>query len=216
MVDYIIGSSYAEIDLDESPCIIPSCGHILTLESMNGHVEISKYYTMSSDTNVENSIIALKSSSVPSSTSGLKNCPLCRKPLRNINRYGRIVRRAWIDEATKKFIVWANAQFVLLASRMEQAEAKLRGPVAKKQTIKSPQLGHADLSPALGRLSVESVRLTGSRDQQINFVLKAQKADARYKDTSLLRIDIRRFLREVNEAEQPISRIHALIQDARK
>ena len=31
----------------------------------------------------------------------------------------------------------------------------------------------------------------------------------------MLRIDIRKFLREVDEAEQPISRIHALIQDAR-
>ena len=30
----------------------------------------------------------------------------------------------------------------------------------------------------------------------------------------MLRIDIRKFLREVDEAEQPISRIHALVQDA--
>ncbi|KAL9633009.1 MAG: hypothetical protein Q9164_004954 [Protoblastenia rupestris] len=216
MVDYIMGSSYAEIHLDESPCIIPSCGHILTLESMDGHVEMSKYYAMSSDTNVENPIIALKSSSVPFSTSELKNCPLCRKPLRNINRYGRIVRRAWIDEATKKFIVWANTHFVPLASRMEQAEAKLRGLVAEKQTIKSPLPGHAELSPMLERLSLEPIRLTGSRDQQIRVCFKAQKANARYKDISLLRIDIRRFLHEVDEAEQPISRIHVLVQDARK
>ena len=216
MVDYIMGSSYANIDLDESPCIIPSCGHILTLESMDGHMEMSKYYTVSDDTNVENPIIALKSSSVPFSTSELKNCPLCRKPLRNINRYGRIVRRAWIDEATKKFIVWANAQFVPLASRMEQAEAKLRELTAEKQTIKSPLIGHAGLSSAVERLRLEPVRLTGSRDQQINAVFKAQKANARYKDISTLRMDIRRFLREVDEAEQPISRIHALVQDARK
>ncbi|KAL9595912.1 MAG: hypothetical protein Q9179_004794 [Wetmoreana sp. 5 TL-2023] len=182
---------------------------------MDGHMDISKYYTMSSDTNIENPIIALKSSSVPFSTSELKNCPLCRKPLRNINRYGRIVRRAWIDEATKKFIVWANAQLVPLASRMEQAEAKLREPVAERQTLKSSLLGHAELSPALDRLSLEPVRLTGSRDQQIRVVLKAQKANARYEDISLLRIDIRKFLREVDEAEQPISRIHALVQDAR-
>jgi len=215
MVDYIMGSSYAELDLDESPCLIPSCGHILTLESMDGHMDMSKYYTMSSDTNIENPIIALKSSSVPFSTSELKNCPLCRKPLRNINRYGRIVRRAWIDEATKKFIVWANAQFVPLASRMEQAEAKLREPVAERQTLKSPLHGHAELSPALDRLSLEPVRLTGSRDQQIHVVLKAQKANARYKNISLLRTDIRKFLREVDEVEQPISRIHALVQDAR-
>jgi len=216
MVDYIMGSSYAEVDLDEAPCIIPSCGHILTLESMDGHMEMSKYYAMSCESNAENPITALKSSSVPFSTSELKNCPLCRKPLRNINRYGRIVRRAWIDEATKKFIVWANAQFVPLATRMQQVEAKFRGPVAEKKPLESPQLGHAGLSPALGRLSLEPIRLTGSRDQQVSVVFKAQKANSRYKEISLLRIDIRRFLREVDEAEQPISRIHALVQDARK
>ena len=201
MVDYIMGSSYAELALDESPCLIPSCGHILTLESMDGHMDMSKYYTISSDTNIENPIIGLKSSSVPFSISELKNCPQCRKPLRNINRYGRIVRRAWIDEATKKFIVWANAQFVLLSSRMEQAEAKLRVPLK--------------LSLALDRLSLEPVRLIGSPEQQIQSVLKATKADSRYKGVSWLRTDIRKFLREVDEVEQPISRIHALVQDAR-
>ena len=215
MADYYMGSSYAELDLDESPCLIPSCGHILTLESMDGHMDMSKYYTVSSEANIENPIIALKSSSVPFSTSELKNCPLCRKPLRNINRYGRIVRRAWIDEATKKFIVWANAQFVPLASRMERAEAKLREPVAERETLESPLLRHVKLSSALDRLSLEPIRLTGSRDQQIHVVLKAQGANTRYKDISLLRIDIRNFLRKVDEAEQPISRIHALIQDAR-
>lgn len=102
-----------------------------------------------------------------------------------------------------------------MASRIEQAEAKLREPVAERQTLKSPLLGHAELSPALHRLSLEAVRLTGSRDQQIHVVLKAKKANARYKDISLLRTDIKKFLRDIDEAEQPISRIHALVQDAR-
>jgi len=100
-----MGSAYAEIDLDDNPCIIPSCGHILTLESIDGYIDIAKYYTVSEDTGGKNPIIRLKSSSVPFSISELKNCPIYRSPLRNINRYGRIVRRAWIDEATKKFII---------------------------------------------------------------------------------------------------------------
>jgi len=94
MVDYIMGFSYAEIDLDESPCIIPSCGHILTLESMNGHMSISNYYTLSDEPDGAGSIVGLKSSSEPFSIAELKNCPMCRCPLRNINRYDRIVRRA--------------------------------------------------------------------------------------------------------------------------
>ncbi|KAL8674153.1 MAG: hypothetical protein Q9168_001447 [Polycauliona sp. 1 TL-2023] len=215
MVDYIMGFTYAEIDLDETPCIVPSCGHILTLESMDGHMEIANYYTISDDNSVENSVVGLKSRSVPFSTSELKNCPMCRSPLRNINRYGRIVRRAWIDEATKKFIVWANAHFVPLASKMEQAEAKFRESVTEKQNPKSPLLEQAELSLALDKLSLEPIRLIGSRDQQIKVVLKACKANARYKDSFLLRVDIKRFLKEVDEAEQPISRIHGLVQDAR-
>lgn len=213
MVDYIMGYRYAEIDLDETPCIIPSCGHILTLESMDGHMELAKYYTISE---ADNSIIALKSNSVPFSTSDLKNCPMCRKPLRNINRYGRIVRRAWIDEATKKFIVWANAQFVPLASRMEQVEAKLREHNTKEQSPISSRHEETRLSSALGRLSLGPIRLVGSRNEQIQVVRNTFKADARYQEIFLLRIDIKRFLKEVDEAEQPISRIHSLVEDARK
>ena len=90
------------------------------LKNMDGHIEISKYYIISDGINGENSIIGLKSRSVPFSTSELKNYLMYRSLFRNINRYGRIVRRTWINEATKKFIVWANTQFVPLASRMEQ------------------------------------------------------------------------------------------------
>jgi hypothetical protein len=38
VVDFILLSTFEEIDLDENPCIVPSCGHILTLESMDGHM----------------------------------------------------------------------------------------------------------------------------------------------------------------------------------
>ncbi|KAI4117370.1 MAG: hypothetical protein LQ345_002382 [Seirophora villosa] len=164
-------------------------------ESMDGHMEIASYYTVSDDPCAENSIIGLKSS-----------------PLRNINRYGRIVRRAWIDEATKKFIIWANDQFVPLASRMEQAEAKLRESVTEEQTLKS---GQRKVSSALAKISLEPVRLIGSRAQQVKVVLKACGENARYKESFRLRRDIQKFLSEVDEAEQPISRIHALVQDAR-
>lgn len=216
MVDYIMGSSYAEVDLDESPCIVPSCGHILTLESMDGHMDMSNYYITTTNDNVEDPITALKSKSVPFSASELKNCPMCRKPLRNINRYGRIVRRAWIDEATKKFIVWANAEFVRLAARMEQVEARLREPAPEQEYPKPQPHALTELSSAIEKLSLTPIQLMGSRDEQIKFCSNTQKTNARYKDIFSLRNDIRRYLDEVDEAEQPISRIHDLVQDARK
>lgn len=216
MVDYIMGSTYAEINLNDNPCVIPSCGHILTLESMDGHMEMRNFYNISDDPNAEDSIVALKSRSVPFSNSELKNCPMCRGPLRNINRYGRIIRRAWIDEATKKFIVWANSQFVPLASRMEHEEFKLQESATGDIAAKSSISDQAQLSSALTKLSLEPIQLIGSRDEKFNLVRKVTATDKRYKDICLLRVAIKRFRKKVDEAEQPISRIHDLVEDARK
>ena len=46
-VDLFEGLTYADIDLNENPCIIPDCGHILTLESMDGHMDIAAHYSIS-------------------------------------------------------------------------------------------------------------------------------------------------------------------------
>lgn len=67
---------------------VSSCGHLLTLEDMDGHMSMPDYYFI----NDEGSIVGLKSNIQPFSTSGMKNCPMCRGPLRNVNRYSRAVR----------------------------------------------------------------------------------------------------------------------------
>ena len=84
---------------------------------------------------------------------------------------------------------------------MEQAETKFREPVSEKPTPKSPLLRKAELSFALDRLTLKHIEVIGSRDQQIKIVLKACNSIARYKDISWLRNDIKRFLKEVDEAE---------------
>ena len=40
MVDYIMQTTYAEINLNENPIIVPACGHIITVESMDGHMQM--------------------------------------------------------------------------------------------------------------------------------------------------------------------------------
>lgn len=176
---------------------------------------MSEYYALSTEPDAEEPIIALKSSSTPF-TSEPKNCPMCRKPLRDINRYGRIVRRAWIDEATKKFIVGANAQFVPLALRMGQVEARLREPIRKTPITHTQSPPSTELSSAFERLSLEPLVLSSSREEQIKTILKAQNKNDRYREIFLLRNKINRFLHDVDEAEQPIGRIYAMIEDTRK
>ena len=204
IVDLILSSTFEGVDLDEDPCIVPSCGHILTLESMDGHMSMSDFYVI----NGEGSIVDVKNSAEPVSASGMKSCPTCRGPLRNLNRYSRIVRRALIDEATKKFIVWANMEFIPLVTRMQTTEAELReatGGSHKASDKVSPE------SPLSGPL-----HLKGTRDEQICQIGTLTRKRDRYKTIIQLRRKIKTFLQQVNEKEQPFGRIYDLVQDARR
>ncbi len=101
IVDFILSFTFEKVDLDKNSCIVSSCEHILTLKSMNEHMSMSDFYTM----NDEGSMTDLKNSVESFSVFEMKSCSNCRGPLRNLNRYSRIVRRALIDETIKKFIV---------------------------------------------------------------------------------------------------------------
>lgn len=204
VVDFILSSTFEEIDLDTDHCIVPLCGHILTLESMDGHMAMSDFYTMNSD----NLIVDLKNSAEPFSASGMKSCPTCRSPLRNLNRYSRIVRRALIDEATKKFIVWANRGFIPLVTRMQAIEAELRETAGSSQKVPDEVL------PAVPLLA--PLQLQGSRDQQISQIAKVTRKENRYGTIMGLRREIKKFLQQVDEKEQPFGRIYDLVQDARR
>ncbi|KAF8856068.1 P-loop containing nucleoside triphosphate hydrolase protein [Acephala macrosclerotiorum] len=201
VVDYIMSSTYEEIDLDESPCIIPSCGHILTLESMDGHMSMSDFYT-SDETG---SFVELTKNSEPFSASSLKNCPQCRGPLRNINRYSRIVRRALIDESTKKFIVWANAGFIPLVAKMEEIEKEMR---ENGREGKSSPVSTINMS--------ETIELKGSRDTQFTRISLLVRNVEEYRAILRLRRDTKHFLIQVDETEQPFGRIRDLVLDAQR
>lgn len=204
VVDFILLSTFEEVDLDENPCIIPRCGHILTLESMDRHMSMQDFYTM----NAEGSIVNLKNSAEPFSASEMKSCPSCRGPLRDLNRYSRIVRRALIDETTKKFIVWANAGFVPLVTRMQAIEAEFRETAGGSLKVSNTMLSGTPLS--------EPLQIKGTRDQQLQQIGKITRNEERYKTIMVLRREIKKFLQQVDEKEQPFGRIYDLVQDARR
>ncbi|SLM41380.1 Zinc finger, NF-X1-type [Lasallia pustulata] len=209
MVDYIGFNTYQAIDLEAAPVIIPSCGHLLTLSSMDGHMEMSKHYEMTEEGFVKGVI----SKSEPLSMEGLKACPICRMPLRNINRYNRIVKRGLIDEATKRFILWANARFVPLAARMVNEEERLRGMQVSLDNARHKdegRYGHPSL-PMVSRL-----HLSGSRDIQLHAIRQLSGLSSRYKPAFDLRFDIDEFLHQVSEEEQPFARVYQMVQNVRR
>ncbi|KAK4216738.1 hypothetical protein QBC37DRAFT_471134 [Rhypophila decipiens] len=123
-VDFLEMKEYRDIDLDLEPCIFPDCRHFLTVTSMDGQMDMGSHYMVD-----ENGLpVGMNKASEPfsmGSTEAVRVCPTCRGSLRNIARYGRIVRRAMLDEATKKFVSWSNERYLTLAEQVVCEQERL-------------------------------------------------------------------------------------------
>lgn len=182
---------YHEIDLDEEPCIFPDCGHFLTTSSMDGQMQMAAYYDMDTDGHP----IRLGKASEPFSLdgSGIPVCANCRGSLRNVARYGRIVRRAMLDESTKKFIEWSHGRYLLLATQLLEEQRNLgqqqQKTGAASSTIRSGQLTR--YAPRLKQLR-ELQKITG---------------DGRYDSIINLWRNIGSYASDVRREEQPFQRV---------
>jgi hypothetical protein len=181
---------YHEIDLDEEPCIFPDCGHFLTMSSMDGQMGMAAYYDMDMDGNP----MRLSKASEPFSLddSGIPVCATCRGSLRNIARYGRIVRRAMLDESTKKFIEWSHGQYLSLATRLLKEQENL-GKQQKTMTASSTAKG--------GKLTHYAPRLRQLRE------LESITGDGRYTSIINLWRKIGSYASDVRREEQPFQRV---------
>ncbi|TLD05676.1 NF-X1 finger and helicase domain protein [Venturia nashicola] len=191
--DVIMLSSYAEIDLSETPCIFLPCGHIFTIESLDGIMAMSEYYELDTATGMP---LALNGRSKAYSYEEVKACPDCRSSLRLVSRYGRIVRRALLDESTKKFITWSNREFMKLARSMQALQAQL---IETRSTVTLPTgnvvLAHGSHVRILGRLL---------------------GIGQRYRPILALREQIDVFLKQTSAEEQPFKRVHDIVESLRR
>ncbi|KAK7755474.1 hypothetical protein SLS62_002403 [Diatrype stigma] len=195
VVDYIMGMEYHEIDLDEDPCIFPQCGHFITRSNMDGIMDMKAHYDMSPEGNPT----SLARASLPFSLDEVKTCPTCRGSLRSIGRYGRIVRRAMLDEATKKFISWSNNEYLKLANRLVDAQQAL-------SELEPPRPLQKATRPA------KKVFGTG-RVKQLHTIRDWIGVD-RYVSSISLWNGIRNFTGQVRKEEQPFQRVADFVEHA--
>ncbi|KAI0182886.1 hypothetical protein EV127DRAFT_377975 [Xylaria flabelliformis] len=196
-VDWIMGMQYHEINLDEDPCIFPDCGHFLTKSNMDGVMDLKAHYEMSTEDSP--SPVSLSSSSMPFSMDEVKKCPSCRGSLRNIARYGRIIRRATLDEATKKFMAWSHSEYLKLAGQLVNVQIGLeeaKAPEARLNTARQSKL-----------------LLTKGRFQQLCFI-RDWVGNSRYSDALRLWAQVSTFISQVRKEEQPLQRVADFVRHA--
>ena len=188
-------TEYRDVDLEESPCVFPPCGHFYTVESLDGWMDLASYFEKADD----GKILGLgEDHALPFSADEVKKCSDCRGSLRSINRYGRLVRRAMIDESTRRFIVMANSQFVPLALEFENLK---------------DGMGRLDPTEPT-KLNARKIELKGGFDNIFNFIEK--KFRKHYDAVIQLRRRIAYYLTKVKEDEQPFQQIVNLVENARR
>lgn len=192
--DYLEFKTFREIDLDDEACIFTACGHIFTITSLDGIMKMGKFYDIDPLTG---DLLKIKTSMEPFSSNELKTCPACRGSLRDIARYGRIVRRALLDESVKKLTVWANRQ-----------HSELSEQVAKEQEHLMSDLDDF-------RKANQSFKLSGAFKNQFN-VVRSLRTASRYRLIWQLLQNIQRFVGKLHQEEQPYQRIQDLVETARR
>jgi AAA domain len=196
-VDFILGETYKEIDLDENPCIFPQCGHFLTIENMDSLMDLQKYYIL----DAREKPVGIAASLEPLSIDDIKRCASCRGPLRDISRYGRLVRRAILDESTKKLILYMNREYVPLAQELPLLIQQLQEKESSRYVV----------WPA-------TITVKGERLAQVKYMggIISATNNSRWKDILGLRQRIERYQKQVAPDEQPYSRVRNMVINSRR
>ncbi|KAG6009649.1 hypothetical protein E4U21_001713 [Claviceps maximensis] len=203
-VDFFEWTEYSQIDLDQDPCIFPDCGHFLTVASMDGVMEMPSHYELDSTGRPVD--IYKVSEPFSMDKTGVSVCPNCRGSLRNIARYGRIVRRATLDEATKKFISWSSAKHYSLASSLLELETALKTAVGLDVVINSLPVAQHIAKPNPKRRTIVIPRFSylSCLDRDVSMT--------RYGSLIKHWKKIDGFVSEVKEEEQPFQRVAELVR----
>jgi len=110
-------TTYREADLYSDPVIFLACGHFYSVGSLDRHMDLRSAYEINEGGEI------FEPKKFP--TAEMKACPECRAPLRNIHRYNRIVNKALLSEATKRFMAHAGALQAKMVEDIEVWEKKL-------------------------------------------------------------------------------------------
>ncbi|GFG25720.1 NFX1-type zinc finger-containing protein 1 [Aspergillus udagawae] len=199
VVDFILGETYENINLDENPCIFPRCGHFLTMESMDGQMALQEHYELDE----QGRPMSINDASRPFSMDDIKTCATCRGSLRDLARYGRLVRRALLDESTKKFILYLNREYVPLEEELARLVRLIQ---------------ETDVASRKGPVWPDHLQLDGSIQQNVKTMteLVHHTFPGRWMNITKLRSKVVAYRKRVALDEQPYDRVRSMVENAKR
>ncbi|CAN9158938.1 unnamed protein product [Alternaria alternata] len=184
--DMIMMLPYADLDLNDSPIVVLSCGHFFTTETLDGLVGLKDVYSLDASTGLFTGLVenAELSASIP-------QCPNCREPIKQYvtQRYNRLINRAVIDEMSKRFIVNGQQELQQLQGELEDVRKELE--VSQK-----------------GVVPAEIIKLRGEAAHEFTMQSINDEIRNRSGDTIKLLNAVKAFQRRMDIRHQPTFKLH--------
>ena len=137
IVDVIMQRNLVEIDLSSEDIserlITLACGHIFTVETLDGHCNMSEYYE------IDPMGVFIATKAPPVNYQNPPSCPACRGPITAF-RYGRVTKRANLDILEQNVASTMSSELEKISPQIEGFSAKLATAQdeAKKITCNQP------------------------------------------------------------------------------
>ena len=184
VVEYLEFSTYEHTNLDVDPIIVLPCNHFYSRSCMDGALEIDKVYVIDENEQFVGSI--------PNGTmtSQRAQCPLCRSPISQIQRYNRVIKRSVLDTLLKNIISRSQSQYLELATSFDKfkldLEANRDEMLDKLRPVLNP-MQKRPVSTKNGAVIVDRLKVFDS-----------------------LKNKIRHYLKEVDESKQPHMKVYRM------
>ena len=117
MVDMYEFTEYKDINLDDNPIIVLPCGHFYTVDTLDGHFDLSQAYEIDEEGNFTATKPLLRTDQVKP-----KCCPDCRSPVHSILRYGRILSFLRLRFLERKHLMSVENSLKICAYKLSNEE----------------------------------------------------------------------------------------------
>jgi hypothetical protein len=138
IVDFIMQRKLVEIDLNSEDIserlIRLACGHIFTIETLDGHCNMSDYYE------IDPMGVFTATKAPPVKYQNPPSCPTCRGPITAL-RYGRVTKRANLDILEQNVASTMSSALEKISPQIEDLSAKLATAKDEAKKISSSQPG---------------------------------------------------------------------------
>ncbi|KAF8936308.1 hypothetical protein BGZ58_004343 [Dissophora ornata] len=137
-----------EVDVNDDPILVLSCGHVLTMTSLDGMMDMSSYYRHRTD-RMTGIVSYVDKKELPGAEVSQVSCHLCRKPIVDLHRYGRRVNYAQLSLRLKKYQVkqaksmkYACQEFDIVQAQTNRIQATFLNSLSEEpaQPITKPRL----------------------------------------------------------------------------